>query len=342
MKAGLFYADAITTVSPTYAAEIQTPEFGCGFDGLLRARAGRAARHPERVGRGGLGPLDGPAPARPVPQGPSAQPAEVQGGAAGRARAGPGGAGPLFGIVSRLTGQKGMDLVLAALPDLLAAGGQLAVLGTGEPALEDAFRDAQAAHPGQLRAVIGYDEALSHQVVAGVDALLVPSRFEPCGLTQMMAMRYGALPLVTRVGGLADTVVDANTAALRAGVATGFVADPDAAGVTRAVQRATPAVARSAGLAGGAARRHGGRGRLGPVRHPLRRAAAGARFAGPLARYRTRAPQGRATKESENAGRAAGGQHRDGPAQAAGQPDRTDRAVRASLDRASVQPDAHA
>ena len=131
-----------------------------------------------------------------------------------------------------------MDLALSALPALLDGGAQLAVLGSGDPALEDAFRATQAAHPGRVAAVIGYDEALSHQMVAGVDALLVPSRFEPCGLTQMMAMRYGALPLVTRVGGLADTVIDANPAALRAGVATGFVADPDQAGFDRALQRA--------------------------------------------------------------------------------------------------------
>ena len=238
MKAGLFYADAITTVSPTYAAEIQTPEFGCGFDGLLRSRAGvlhgilngidetvwnpwTDTHLPARFRRGHLRNRTKVKAAVQAGLGLAVQPDT-----------------PLFGIVSRLTGQKGMDLALDRLPTLLQRGGQLAVLGTGEPGLEQAFRDAAAAHPGQVAAVIGYDEALAHQMMAGSDALLVPSRFEPCGLTQMTAMRYGALPVVSRVGGLADTVVDANEAAMRGGVATGIVTDATAAGLERAVHRA--------------------------------------------------------------------------------------------------------
>ena len=238
MKAGLYYADAITTVSPTYAEEIQTPAFGCGVDGLLRAR--QAVLHGILNGldetvwdpwtdtaiaaRFRKGHLRGKAKCKAALQ--------SQLGLAARPAA------PLFGVVSRLTGQKGMDLVVNTLPTLLAAGGQLAVLGSGEPGVEDGLRAAAAAHPGQMAAVIGYDEALSHQIIAGIDALLVPSRFEPCGLTQMMAMRYAALPVVSRVGGLADTVIDANEAALRAGVATGIVADPSAAGLERALRRA--------------------------------------------------------------------------------------------------------
>ncbi len=240
MKAGLFYADAVTTVSPTYAAEIQTAAFGCGFDGLLRARAGQGALHgilnglddavwdpwtdphlPARFRRGHL---------RNKPKCKAALQAGV-----GLA-VDPGAL--LVGIVSRLTGQKGVDLVFQALPALLAAGGQLAVLGSGEPELEAGFRTAAAAYPGQVAAVIGYDEALSHQVMAGSDAVLVPSRFEPCGLTQMSAMRYGAIPLVSRVGGLADTVVDANEAALRAGAATGVMFDATEAGLQRGLARA--------------------------------------------------------------------------------------------------------
>ena len=147
-------------------------------------------------------------------------------------------AAPLFGIVSRLTGQKGLDLVLGALPGLIGQGAQLALLGSGEPELEHGFREAAAAYPGQVAAVIGYDEALSHQITAGADALLVPSRFEPCGLTQMAALRYGAIPVVTRVGGLADTVIDANVAALRAGVATGVVMDPTPGGLELGLRRA--------------------------------------------------------------------------------------------------------
>ncbi len=237
MKAGLYYADAITTVSPTYAAEIQTPAFGCGFDGLLRAR--RAALH------GILNGLDtavwdpwtdGHLPAR-FRKGHLRNRAKckaaVQAGLGLRADP----AAPLFGLVSRLTGQKGLDLVLDALPTLTGLGGQLAVLGSGDAALEDGLRAAAAAQPGQVAAVIGFDEALSHQVMAGSDAILVPSRFEPCGLTQLAAMRYGALPVVSRVGGLADTVVDANEAAIRSGAATGMVGDASADGLRRSLER---------------------------------------------------------------------------------------------------------
>ena len=237
MKAGLYYADAITTVSPTYAAEIQTPAFGCGYDGLLRFRQG--------VLHGILNGLDETVwdpwtdPALPARFRKGHLRGKAKCKAALQARLGLAvEAGALvFGVVSRLTGQKGMDLVLDTLPTLLAGGGQLAVLGAGEPALEDRFRAAASAHPGQVAAHVGYDEGLSHALVAGVSALLVPSRFEPCGLTQMMAMRYGALPVVSRVGGLADTVVDANEAALRAGVATGIVGEASAPGLDRAIRR---------------------------------------------------------------------------------------------------------
>ncbi len=129
---------------------------------------------------------------------------------------------PLFGVVSRLAWQKGMDLLLATLPRLIALGGQLALIGTGEPALEQGFTQAAAANPGRIGVRIGYDEAVAHLIQGGCDVLLVPSRFEPCGLTQLCALRYGALPLVSRVGGLADTVIDANEMARAAGAGTGF------------------------------------------------------------------------------------------------------------------------
>jgi starch synthase len=138
---------------------------------------------------------------------------------------------PLFGVVSRLTSQKGLDLVLAALPALLADGAQLAVQGSGDAALEAAFVAATAAHPGRVAVRLGYDEAFAHCMMAGCDVILVPSRFEPCGLTQLYALRYGTVPLVRRVGGLVDTVVDATEAALQQDKATGFMfgpATPDA------------------------------------------------------------------------------------------------------------------
>ena len=132
----------------------------------------------------------------------------------------------LFGVVSRLTWQKGLDLLLEVLPELIGMGAQLAMLGAGDRPLEDGFKSEAAANPGQIGVVVGYDEALAHMVQAGVDALLVPSRFEPCGLTQLCALRYGASPVVARVGGLADTVIDANPAAIAAGAATGVQFSP--------------------------------------------------------------------------------------------------------------------
>ena len=130
--------------------------------------------------------------------------------------------GPLFIVVSRLTRQKGLDMLLEALPGLVARGGQLAVLGTGEPDLQEGFLRAAARWPGRIGTRIGYDEALSHRMFAGGDVVLVPSRFEPSGLTQMYGLAYGTLPLVARTGGLADSVIDANVAALRDEVATGL------------------------------------------------------------------------------------------------------------------------
>jgi starch synthase len=220
LKAGLHYADAITTVSPTYAMEIRTPEHGMGLDGLLRYRAGDL--------RGILNGIDtkvwdprsdpriiGKYDYRRVGQ-RRFNKADLQ------AHFGlePDPATPLFAVVSRLTSQKGLDLLLEALPTLLAGNAQLAVLGTGDAAIEAGFRVAAEVAPGRVGCMIGYDEALAHRLQAGADALLVPSRFEPCGLTQLCALRYGTIPVVARVGGLADTVIDASPMALNAGVAT--------------------------------------------------------------------------------------------------------------------------
>jgi starch synthase len=241
LKAGLVYADRLTTVSPTYASEIQTPAFGAGLDGLLRQRA--------NVLSGILNGVD-PQIWDPRHDPVLPQPYEVATIAAGKPAAkaalqrrlglGEDAAAPLFGAVSRLTPQKGLDLLLAALPGLVAAGGQIALLGSGDADLEQGFADATAAYPGRVGTVIGYDEALSHLIVGGADLLVMPSRFEPCGLTQLYALRYGTLPLVRRVGGLADTVVDATAANLADGSATGFAFDGDSpqpllAAVRRAV-----------------------------------------------------------------------------------------------------------
>jgi len=240
LKAGLFYADRLTTVSPTYAREIQTPAFGWGLDGLLRARAD--------VLTGILNGVDptvwSPDNDRLLPRRYNVDDATVGKPAAKTALerrfglAEPAG-GPLFGAVTRLTPQKGFDLLLAALPGLVALGGRLVLLGSGDADLEAGFAAAAQTYPGRVGVALGFDEALSHLILAGSDAIVTPSRFEPCGLTQLYALRYGALPVVRRTGGLADTVVDANAATLAAGTATGFAFEaetPEA--LLAAIQRA--------------------------------------------------------------------------------------------------------
>jgi len=239
MKAGLKFAKRVTTVSPTYAKEIATHEFGFGLDGVIRGRGADVS--------GVLNGVDGAVwnPATDASLATRYSPTQLQGKAACK-RALQTELGlavkpevPLFGLVSRLTSQKGLDLLLGALPGLLRRGGQLALQGSGDPALEAAFVAAAQAHPDAVAVRIGYDEALAHRLIAGVDAILVPSRFEPCGLTQLYGLRYGTLPVVRRVGGLADTVVDASDEAVAADRATGFSFDAATpAALDAAIQRA--------------------------------------------------------------------------------------------------------
>ena len=239
LKAGLQFADRITTVSPTYAREIMTPAFGMALDGLLRARA--------NVVEGIVNGIDD------MVWNPATDPNLVQNYSALRIDMRPRNKAalqqrfglttsyeaPLFGVVSRLTSQKGLDLLLAALPSLLDKGGQLAVLGSGEKALQDGFATAARAYNGAVGCVFAYDEALAHLMQAGLDFILVPSRFEPCGLTQLYGLRYGATPIVAHVGGLADTIIDANDAAIGAGVATGLqFSPPDVGALHYALDRA--------------------------------------------------------------------------------------------------------
>ncbi len=208
LKAGIAFADAITTVSPRYAREITTPEYGCGLDALLRARAGAltgilngvdyeewktsgnrylpcaySARQPAGKGKNKLAlqqELDLPV----------------------------GADTPLFGSVTRLTDQKGVDLTLGALEEMLGTGLQYVLLGSGSPVWEEAFRDLARRFPRQVAVRIGFDPGLSHRIEAGSDFYLMPSKFEPCGLNQLYSLRYGAVPIVRATGGLDDSVVD--------------------------------------------------------------------------------------------------------------------------------------
>jgi starch synthase len=230
LKTGLYYADWITTVSPSYAKEIQFPAMGMGMQGLLSTRKSQLT--------GILNGIDtddwNPAEDRHLPCKYSHRNStgkldcklalqrdlnlEVDAEA------------PLFGVISRLTYQKGLDWILQVANGILDRGGQIALLGTGDKALETAFRDLAAHHPGRVVAVIGYDEGLSHRIEAGADIFLMPSRFEPCGLNQMYSLRYGTVPIVHATGGLRDTVED--------GV-TGFVFhQPEAHALWQAIERA--------------------------------------------------------------------------------------------------------
>ncbi len=213
MKAGLVFADVVTTVSPTYASEIQTPEFGHGLDGVLRIRAGRGEL---------AGILNGADDTRWSPEVdpyiPARYSAERLSGkardkAALQRRTGlpVDAATPLLGVVSRLDFQKGIDLVADAAGDLVAAGVQVVVLGSGDPALEARLGALADRHPRWIHATATFDEPLAHLIQAGSDMFAVPSRWEPCGLTQMYALRYGTIPLVTATGGLEDTVEDGVT-----------------------------------------------------------------------------------------------------------------------------------
>lgn len=220
LKAGLECAHAVTTVSPTYAMEIATPGHGMALDGLIAGRARSMYGIVNGIDTGVWNPETDPSLAQTYTS------RTLKGRAANRAaieaRFGlDSDPGPLFAVISRLTSQKGLDLLAEATPTLIQSGGKLAILGSGEPNLEARFLGLAAEYPGQVGVVIGYDEPLSHMVQGGADAILVPSRFEPCGLTQLCALRYGCVPVVARTGGLADTVIDANVAAINAGVATG-------------------------------------------------------------------------------------------------------------------------
>lgn len=222
LKGGMVHADQVTTVSRTYAEEIRTAEHGCGLDGVATALGPRLSGIVNGLDPDEWNPATDPDLAAPF----SAD--NLKGRAVGRKAVQDemgltDGPAPLVGMVGRLVEQKGLALVLEVLPTLLAGGARLAVLGSGDAAIEKRLQQAADHHPGQVALALGYDEGLARRIYAGADLFLMPSRFEPCGLSQQIAMRYGAVPVVSRVGGLVDTVVPD---APRKRSATGFAFSP--------------------------------------------------------------------------------------------------------------------
>lgn len=242
LKAGILYATAVTTVSPRYSREIQTPEFGCGLDGLLRARSGALS--------GILNGVDykdwDPATDKLIPR--NFTPADLSGKAACREALArefgldaPAGR-PIVGMVTRLAGQKGLDIVCDALDDLLGLDVSLAILGTGDQKIQDFLLAAQKKNPTRIGLKIAFDERIAHTIYAASDIFLIPSRYEPCGLTQMYAMKYGSVPVVRATGGLDDSVQDFDA---RTGRGNGFkFADAAPAPLVEAVGRALAAFRR--------------------------------------------------------------------------------------------------
>ncbi|AJC81125.1 glycogen synthase [Rhizobium etli bv. phaseoli str. IE4803] len=238
LKGGLQTAHAITTVSPTYADEILTPEFGMGLEGVITTRIDDLHGIVNGIDTDIWNPATDPV--VHTHYGPTtlknrdenrrsiAEFFHLDNDDA-----------PIFCVISRLTWQKGMDIVANVADEIVGMGGKLVVLGSGEAALEGALLASASRHPGRIGVSIGYNEPMSHLMQAGCDAIIIPSRFEPCGLTQLYALRYGCVPIVARTGGLNDTVIDANHAALAAKVATGIQFSPvTETGMLQAIRRA--------------------------------------------------------------------------------------------------------
>jgi len=207
LKGGLVFADMLTTVSPTYAREIQTPDFGQRMDGVLRERSADLVGILNGLDVAEWNPMTDP----DIPKRYDRNDLEGKAACAAALRhelrlLDTGRRTPLVGVVSRLAEQKGIDLVAAVAPAIRAAGGQLAVLGTGEEPLERLLRELSQAHPESIAVRIGFDSRLARRIYAGADLFLMPSRYEPCGLGQLIALRYGTVPIVRRTGGLTDTV----------------------------------------------------------------------------------------------------------------------------------------
>ncbi|HEV2282848.1 MAG TPA: glycogen synthase GlgA [bacterium] len=239
LKGGLVFADRLSTVSEQYAREIQTPEFGCGLEGVLRERAADLAGILNGVDYGAWDPsTDGHIAARYTADDLTGK-AVCTRDLRRTQRLDDTPDAPLVGMISRLADQKGFDLVAAVLDRLIAAGAQFVLLGTGEPKYHELFAAFGTRYPGRVSVTLGFDDALAHRIEAGADMFLMPSRYEPSGLNQLYSLRYGTVPVVRETGGLADTIVDATPDAVARGVANGFVFEAyEPAALREAVERA--------------------------------------------------------------------------------------------------------
>lgn len=239
IKGGLVFADRINTVSASYAREIQTPEFGNGLDGLLRHRSAVLSGILNGIDTQEWNPASDPLLEHHYDaddlSGKQANKRVLQAALGLPQKAGT----PLIGLISRLVTQKGIDIILEALPSLVKLPLQFVLLGSGDRSLETALVALAKQHPNKLAVNIAYDETLAHRIEAGADMYLMPSRFEPCGLNQLYSLHYGTVPIVRNVGGLADTVVDTSARTLAKGTANGFVvSSDDSLALVKAIKRA--------------------------------------------------------------------------------------------------------
>ncbi len=224
LKAGLYYSDWISTVSPTYAKEIQTPEYGCGLEGLLSQRQNKLSGILNGIDTMAWNPESDPniknhySIKKVVNKKRNTQALRTQLNLAPTTA-------PLLGIITRLAEQKGIDLLIPIIPEIMKSGAQIVILGSGDKGLESSLENLAKTYPKQISVNIGYDEKLAHQIEAAANMFLMPSKFEPCGLNQIYSMRYGTIPIVRRTGGLADTVIDATLENIKNKTATGFVFD---------------------------------------------------------------------------------------------------------------------
>ena len=222
LKGGVFYADTLSTVSPTYAREIQTAEYGFGMQGLLDLRGHEIHGILNGIDVNEWNPATDPHLIKNYSGTRIAGKKAVKESLQKQFQLQIDANAPLLGVVSRLTYQKGLDLLLEIAPNLIKQGCQIVVLGSGETTLENSFKALAELNPARVAVTIGYNEPLSHQIMAGVDMFIMPSRFEPCGLNQLYGLRYGTPPIVTQTGGLADSVTDSNAITLSNNTATGF------------------------------------------------------------------------------------------------------------------------